>query len=207
MEIIPAILANTTTEYHDSIQKYSAFSPIIHIDVNDGSLFGGSITLEIKDILNILQDYSWVTFDLHVMTKDIDNQLQIINDYQKKPLLRYIFIHYKEETDLYTLLEQYNNLALCCVISPGQKMPQYLDPKSALLLMTVKPGAQGQSFDKTNLSLIANNSHKIFLDGAMNINTLTENRQKLETINGICVGSFLKTDTKERYTKLKELLR
>lgn len=195
MELIPAILTNDLVFLRNQIEIFS-FAPIIHIDINDGTLYNGK-TLPIDNILLELKTSK--VFDLHIMSKYSHNIIATIIKSNKLHAIRYIFSHNSEDLLLHNKVK--------FALDPNTYKRQF--KTDVILLMTVLPGKQGSPFIKENLDIINKIKYKsLFLDGGITKNTVFNNIFPIKNnIKGLCIGSYFQEEPIDKYHELKSFFK
>ena len=186
MQIIPALLVYTKEELEEQTKKVLPYFNHIAIDIADGLLVKDK-TLDINQTINVLQKISpnlgkelIVDFDL------------IVQDY-KKVVSR--FVELPQNITIDTVIVRLNVISkeeFLYLQNSGKTFGIALDPVdsvetidkkfglnnlSVVQVLTIDPGAQGRPFQPEQLNKIeqlrvAGYRNKIFLDGAINDQTL-----------------------------------
>ena len=179
----------------------------IHVDLMDGG-FVESRNFTIDNVLKLLKNHE-KPLDIHLMTFD---PIIYINDLAVlKP--EYITFHLEATKDIIKTIEliKRNNIKVGISIKPAtnilELMP-YLALVDLVLLMSVEPGAGGQSFiyhivdklkDLKKVRTENNLNFKIAMDGGLNENTI----KLVKDLDIAIVGSYIcKSNNYEERIKL-----
>ena len=179
----------------------------IHVDLMDGG-FVPNRNFTIDNVLKLLKNHE-KPLDIHLMTFD---PIIYINDLAVlKP--EYITFHLEATKDIIKTIEliKRNNIKVGISIKPAtnilELMP-YLALVDLVLLMSVEPGAGGQSFiyhivdklkDLKKVRTENNLNFKIAMDGGLNENTI----KLVKDLDIAIVGSYIcKSNNYEERIKL-----
>ncbi|MBQ8444467.1 MAG: ribulose-phosphate 3-epimerase [Clostridia bacterium] len=160
-------------------QQMQGRADMLHCDIMDGK-FVRATTYDDKLVKNINQN-SLIMLDVHLMCKE---PLDIIDDYLEAGA-NIITIHYeafKDKNDIVkaiSKIKKANALAgiSICPETPIKEIKMFIHSLDVVLVMSVVPGASGQSFMRESLekikeldSLRTGNkySYKIEVDGGIN---------------------------------------
>lgn len=183
----------------------------IHVDLMDGG-FVESRNFTIDNVLKLLKNHE-KPLDIHLMTFD---PIIYINDLAVlKP--EYITFHLEATKDIIKTIEliKRNNIKVGISIKPAtnilELMP-YLALVDLVLLMSVEPGAGGQSFiyhivdklkDLKKVRTENNLNFKIAMDGGLNENTI----KLVKDLDIAIVGSYIckSNNYEERIKLLKDV--
>jgi pentose-5-phosphate-3-epimerase len=222
MEIIPAILTNSTDEFKTQLNNLKDHFAHIQIDIADGEFVPGK-TITVDDIIKtlnslnpaILQPLS-LDFDLLVM--DSMSQLEKIEELGEIIKIKTVFTrpqisdHYKKMIQLYPEYE------IGIAIDPADSIETIFEsypPEDipVIQVMSVIPGAQGNSFIEDMLNKIehlrmSDYRNKIYLDGGINDRTIKTIISKKYQPDVLCIGSYLTRadDLNSRVEKLRKVL-
>lgn len=134
-------LNNTNTDY-------------IHIDIMDGN-FVKSKSMSFSKIKSLLKDNK-IPLDVHLM---VNNPNHLIEQFA---LLNtsIITIHYELSKDINKYIDKIKSYGIKCGVSVKPKTPikdiyDYLDKIDLVLVMSVEPGASGQTFILDSLEKIS----------------------------------------------------
>lgn len=174
----------------------------IHVDVMDG-VYVKNKTMPFREMRHI-SDYTSKRLDVHLMVK---NPLKYISDYASLNT-EYITIHKDIEDDLLTCLKEIKNyyiktgIALKAEDEIKDIIP-YLPYIDLILIMSVTPGAGGQSFQEEAVSkmkeaqILKKEYSKDFsfivsVDGGINADTITKVNNYVDMVVS---GSYLSNST------------
>lgn len=174
----------------------------IHVDVMDG-VYVKNKTMPFREMRHI-SDYTSKRLDVHLMVK---NPLKYISDYASLNT-EYITIHKDIEDDLLTCLKEIKSyyiktgIALKAEDEIKDIIP-YLPYIDLLLIMSVTPGAGGQSFQEEAVSkmkeaqILKKEYSKDFsfivsVDGGINADTITKVNSYVDMVVS---GSYLSNST------------
>lgn len=228
MDICPSILEKKAQNYLKQIKKLSSYFNYFQIDIADG-IYVDNNTASLDDFIEqltsgnfknfiTLQTLKTLVFDFHLMVKDYKKEIEKLKKVSHLINIKNIFIHFNLfPTNTYLLTPNtYFNIGL--VLNPEDKVydlaNQYnLKNIKSLQIMSVNPGAQGQSFILETLNKIEqlkklDYRNKIFLDGAVNDKTLPIINSKKYKPDVLCPGSFLtKSPDKDLKNRVNFLLK
>jgi ribulose-phosphate 3-epimerase len=174
----------------------------IHVDVMDG-VYVKNKTMPFREVRHI-SDYTSKRLDVHLMVK---NPLKYIPDYASLNT-EYITIHKDIEDDLLTCLKEIKSyyiktgIALKAEDEIKDIIP-YLPYIDLILIMSVTPGAGGQSFQEEAVSkmkeaqILKKEYSKDFsfivsVDGGINADTITKVNSYVDMVVS---GSYLSNST------------
>lgn len=144
MEIIPAILTDSSIKLKDLVLRIEPYAMRTHLDIADG-VFVPNKTItgydEIKDIESASK------FDVHLMTVE---PAKYLKEWLYTHADRFI-IHVESQGDLTALIDEFhkNNRKVGLALNPEtptDRVEQYLDKADFIQFMTVHPGFQGAQF-------------------------------------------------------------
>ncbi len=226
MKVIPAPLTQTIKEFEEIFRVLPKYFNRFHIDVADGILVPNKTT-PVDDIVNFFKNHPSVTknrkliLDFHLMVTDFDKELKKIQQLVDIAQISTIFINATLEPDLEELGKKYNSLKLGLDIFPAVQIETVvekydLNKVSAIQIMTVEPGFQGQPFLPHMMDKIEQlyNHHyraNIFIDGSVNENTIPLIISQEYKPDYLCIGSYLcksgeHLDSRISYLRSKKLL-
>jgi ribulose-phosphate 3-epimerase len=203
MKIIPAILAYDIADYQAKLKLVMAMTSAVQIDVIDQSL-AKMPTLSLAD----LEIPPGVKPIFHLMTA---NPLGDI-----KACLRHrptrIIIGAESKFSLPKLLSTVPRRQLGLAINPETpvaKIKSYINKISEVLVMTVKPGASGRSFQPPVLTKIKEIKSLaprlvVSVDGGINRQTINAVKEARADIAYVASGIFEQTDPVSAYRQLQE---
>lgn len=174
----------------------------IHVDVMDG-VYVKNKTMPFREMRHI-SDYTSKRLDVHLMVK---NPLKYISDYASLNT-EYITIHKDIEDDLLTCLKEIKSYYIKTGIALKDEdeikdIIPYLPYIDLILIMSVTPGAGGQSFQDEAVSkmkeaqILKKEYSKDFsfivsVDGGINADTITKVNSYVDMVVS---GSYLSSST------------
>ncbi len=176
----------------------------LHLDIMDGS-FVLNKTWDIEQIKGII-NYN-KPLDIHLMVDDVYkyiDQFQVLN-----PI--YITFHYEINYDIMKVIEYIRQYGIKVGLSikpetDVEKILPYLPYVDLVLVMSVDPGAGGQTFiasttDKIEKLRAIDGNFLIEVDGGINIDTI----DLVKNVDIIVVGSYITNGNyEERIKNIKE---
>lgn len=185
----------------------------LHVDLMDGG-FVPQRNFELADVLKLLKNHE-LPLDIHLMV--FDPLIYIDKLAELEP--SYITFHLEATKDIVKTIEaiKRHNIKVGLSIKPDTNIMElmpYLSIVDLVLVMSVEPGAGGQSFipaSSNRLEILKNYresnnlTYKIEVDGGINDETLPSIKNNLDIA---VVGSYicLSKNYQERINKLKETL-
>lgn len=166
----------------------------IHVDLMDGK-FVPTNNFTIPEVLSLLQETT-KKLDIHLMTYDLEtyiDQLAVL-----KP--EYITFHIEATKNPIKIIEliKYHQIKAGIAIKPNTKIENlepYLKQIDLVLVMSVEPGAGGQSFQMSTIDKIMQleqyqkeNSFLINVDGGINEETIQTIKNEIDIVVS---GSFI----------------
>lgn len=174
----------------------------IHVDVMDG-VYVKNKTMPFREMRHI-SDYTSKRLDVHLMVK---NPLKYISDYASLNT-EYITIHKDIEDDLLTCLKEIKSyyIKTGIALKAGDEIKDiipYLPYIDLILIMSVTPGAGGQTFQEEAVSkmkeaqILKKEYSKDFsfivsVDGGINADTITKVNSYVDMVVS---GSYLSSST------------
>lgn len=203
MLIIPSLLESNINNLDFQIKRLSPYFNRFQIDIVDG-IYVPNKTVTTKEALELLGIKSYelggIVFDFHLMVKDYETDLQLLQNNKDKMNIGYILIHSSLSPN-YSLLTTKHSLPIGLVINPGSNIDTLASNYSlsaipVIQLMTVQPGFQGSTFIPESLNKIeqlkiAGYRNKIMLDGGINSQTIKIIYSLKYLPDIICPGSFI----------------
>jgi ribulose-phosphate 3-epimerase len=175
-KIIPAILAKNLKEFDRKISKVSKFFDEIQIDIIEDS-FANNATVELVNISSLPKDRN---YQVHLMVTDPVGYLF----HCKRLGAKTIIFHNEIEKDTGEIIEKIReqdfNIFLGIAPESGiETFEKYIKLVDGVLLMGVKPGFSGQSFQPNILNKIKELRKKhpeliIEIDGGINFENIKE---------------------------------
>lgn len=206
IKISASLLSANFAKLGEEVSDISeAGADYIHIDVMDG-FFVPDLTIGPR-IVGAIREYSNIPFDVHLMTAPVDN---LVPDFLKAGA-DIITVHYEAVTHLHNILDKiklYGKKAGVAIVpsTPVSLLEPIIEYIDLLLIMTVNPGASGQSLIKSQLRKIKeakslaekyNQEMEISVDGGIN----KENVQDIieSGANVIVAGTAIFSDGRNNY--------
>jgi ribulose-phosphate 3-epimerase len=175
IQIAPTVLAKTKEDFDRQLNIALKLSNRIQIDIADG-FFVSNKTVSNKYIYETLKTQAEklenTIFDFHLMVDHFEKIVEELEAIEQFININLVLPHYK----IYRPLA--SSLHIGVVFSPDDLIDQnLLSSLPAIQIMTIEPGAQGNTFLKENLVKInearkAGFEREILLDGGVNNKTL-----------------------------------
>lgn len=221
MEIVPAILTSDIDSFWDQIIKLSPYYDTFHIDIIDGTIYGNNKTVTIDDILKTIDSHTdlvnKIVFDIHFMVKEPNYLFKNILDLKSKLTIKTLYFHYKTRPNTQLLYGELG-IEIGLAIDPDDSIAQLIqnyDINSIknIIIMTVFPRAQGQSFleyplDKIEQLRVAGYRYNISVDGGVNDKTISLILSKSFLPDFLNIGSFFSKseNIKESVKKITSII-
>jgi len=208
-KIVPTVLAKDISRFEEDLIKVSGFAPKVQMDIVDGKfasvetvmpevLLTVDTTVEIEAHLMVDEPIEWIDRCVAAGVTTVYGQVEKMTD-------KLAFIAKAEETGMKT------GLAFD-VDTPLTGLDEWVSLVDGVLLLSVKAGAQGQTFNASVLAKIAavremSASVTIVIDGGLN----GENIRKCLEFGGekmeFAVGSEILTaeNPEEKYRELESV--
>ena len=209
-EIIPAILVETLDEFNERVEIAEDFAETIQWDVMDGRFvepetFNDAEALEQVDTtLNI---------EAHLM---VENPEEIIEPLAKAGIDR-VIVHAESTDNLPALIARMKKFdyEIGVAISPETEVDEIsdvIDDLDVVLVMTVAPGASGQSFMADQLEKVKElrASHpnlNISVDGGINLNTIKQAKEAGANLFGVNSAIFESPDPANAFQLLQAAIK
>ena len=204
MIIFPSILEKTPEELFLQIQKLSKYYSYFQIDIADG-IYVPNKTVQIEDILRsgLIEagPLSDKTFEFHLMVKDYEKGVEQLLELKKFLDIKTVLINTSLSPNIQDLKSKIHEFSFALVLNPEDsvetiKTKYDLSKIPLIQIMSVIPGAQGNSFIQESLQKIeqlrdANYRNKISLDGGINEKTIPVILSQNYLPDILCPGSFL----------------
>ncbi len=203
MQTVPSILEKDINGLISQIKKLSPYFSRFQIDIADG-IFVPNKTVQIEEIKDSLIKDS-LLFDFHLMVQDYKTVIKKLEKLKKIIKINLILIHFSAISDFVRQpadrISDLSSLPIGLALNPEDQVDDLsrrynLKQIPAVQIMSVVPGVQGNPFIPDTLKKIEQlrllgYRNKIFLDGAVNAETLPLiNEQKFKP-DVVCPGSFL----------------
>jgi ribulose-phosphate 3-epimerase len=207
IQIAPTVLAKTKEDFDRQLNIALKLSNRIQIDIADG-FFVSNKTVSNKYIYETLKTQAEklenTIFDFHLMVDHFEKIVEELEAIEQFININLVLPHYK----IYRPLA--SSLHIGVVFSPDDLIDQnLLSSLPAIQIMTIEPGAQGNTFLKENLVKInearkAGFEREILLDGGVNSKTLPIILKQEFVPDVLGVGSYIMTatDPKASYQEL-----
>ncbi len=212
MEIIPSPLEKNSDDLIKQLKRLSPYFKSFQIDIADG-IYVPNKTVQIDEILLAIKQFNnetikTLSFDFHLMVKDYEQSIKQLNNLtikNKSFRIQTIFIHYSLHPNYHLLTVNFPQFHFALVLNPEDSVSDLtnnyqLTTINSIQIMSVHPGFQGSPFLPETLKKIEQLRQKdyrntIYLDGAVNQETLPIILTQKFKPDVICPGSFLtKTD-------------
>lgn len=227
MQTIPSILEKTPQDLFYQINRISPYFPRFQIDIADGILVPNRI-VQVEDIGRFFQSDDFkkyitpetlktLSFDFHLMVKDYIGDIKKIEKLSKTINVKYVFIHYSAIDNWQSDLASLSKFPVGVTLNPQETVAELagrysLNKIPFIQIMSVVPGYQGSPFVPDVLNKVEQLRElgygmEIFLDGAVNGETLPRILEKKFRPDFICPGSYLTkaNNLDERANYLKKL--
>ena len=206
MEIIPAILTDSSVKFKDLVLRIEPYAKRVHIDIADGIFVPNKTVTGYEEIKETSSD---LKFDVHLMVVEPASHLK---EWLYTQADRFI-IHAESQGDLGLLMDELhkNKRKVGLALNPEteiSKVEPFLSKVDLIQFMTVHPGFQGGEFVEKDLEKVKEFNKKypqipIAVDGAMHVETA-----KLAVAAGasiIVVGGHLLFENRDIREAIKEL--
>ncbi len=215
MKIYPSLLEYSADALEKRIQECEGLFPYIQIDCVDRS-FSDKPTIELEDIIEVLEKFPETAFELHLMIEHPEEVLEYLTEYD---MVHRAIIHLKSYRQ--SLLNRGTDLRLVqwpfqlgISISPEDSFETYetlVEHFPVVQIMTVQPGSQGTPFIESQLSHIAHlREHgymgEIILDGGINEESMVKIVAHKHLPTAVCPGSYFGENVKARLATLINLV-
>jgi len=179
MEILPAIIAKSKTEFEQKLKFIKPYTTMVQLDVMDGK-FVPNISLSnpkiITGVIKRCDSFNKLFFELHLM---VENPDKIINKWLKLPKIKRIVFHWEaiigenEEKRIKALIKKIKDHKIQAGIAINPKtqievLKPFIQDVDYVLFLTVNPGFSGQEFQESVLYKIKN-FQKIFKNAKIKI--------------------------------------
>jgi len=220
MQIVPAPLEKNASSLVAQIERLSPYFQTFQVDIADG-IFVPNKTVQIDEIASYLTDNRQpitekLTFDFHLMVKDYVKDIEKLKKLRNLLKIRNVFIHFSLSPNYPLLATNYPQFSFGLVLNPEDSVEQLainfqLSTIHCIQIMSVSPGFQGSPFIPETLKKVEqlrlkDYRNKIYLDGAINQDTIPLILSLKNQPDYLCIGSFLTKaeNLKERVDYLKE---
>lgn len=212
IRILPTLFALNKEEFSNKLEKIS-FSKKVHIDFMDGK-FTDNKSVSFND-MNSIDKYSDVFFSTHLMAYEPEEYASKI----KKLNISRVYLHYEvfeTDSDFQYALEEFRSrgIEVGLAVNPGtdiDEIKSYVEEVNSVLLMSVWPGKEGQTFISNSYDKIKKLRKgfpkiEICVDGGINDENVKELSKSGADI--LCVGSYISSGSnpKEHFDRLDKLI-
>lgn len=222
MIITPSILTDSAEDAFRQVKRLSPFFNYFQIDIADGK-FVENTTVSMEEIVHYILSHSsekhitQSNYDFHLMVKDYESDMKILETVGHVITIRNVFIHIQLKPDYAAIKKEFSDYVIGLVFNPEDDVQYFstlylYDSLDVVQVMSVIPGKQGQSFIPDSLykfEQLRNLGYrnKIFLDGGINKQTLSDIFKSEVIPDGIGPGSYLSKaeNIEERVLEIKEL--
>lgn len=174
-EIIPAILVDSAEEFVDRIRACEDFAESVQWDIMDGQFVDHTTFSETEALAEV---DTTLTIEAHLMVQQPDEWLEKLSDAG----VDRVILHAETLDDLPRMVKKANNMDFDVVLALNPETPASVIDSVAkdlneVLVMTVEPGASGQTFLPAQLEKVKvlrkkyPNLH-IGVDGGINRETI-----------------------------------
>jgi ribulose-phosphate 3-epimerase len=158
IEIIPAILTDSSVKFKDLVLRLEPYANRIHVDIADGVFVPNKTINGYEEIREI---ETTVKFDIHLM---VASPSDLVKEWTNAYVNR-IIIHAEAEGNLEEIISEVKNnkIRAGLAIKPEtsiETIAPYLKQIDFVQFMTVHPGFQGGEFVKEVVDKIASFHHK-----------------------------------------------
>lgn len=220
MRIAPTLLNYSIEECINQFYKLSLYFNTFQIDIQDGKFITNK-TILLDEYIRALkksshEKVSSSLFDFHFQSLSYEEDIKKLWTIKEKLQIGIIFIHYSLNPDFKHLKKIYSEFSFGIVFNPEDEV-EIIGKKYNLIelpsiqIMSIHPGPQGSQFIPETLKKIEqlrlhDYRNKIYLDGAVNKDTIPLILSLKYKPDYLCIGSFLTkaVNLKERVDYLKE---
>ncbi len=202
MRVVPAILTSDINSFWEQLYKLSPYFDYFQIDIMDGT-YGENKTISLVDIKQTLNNHQALLkknkFDFQFITNNGEEFYEIIKDLKGKININCVYFHYKSMPDINILYREFG-IDIGIALDPDDSIAEFLGKYDIkvlknIIIMTVFPRAQGQSFIEYPLNKIeqlrtAGYRYNISVDGGVNDTTIPSILSKKFLPDFLNIGSF-----------------
>lgn len=192
MQIIPAILVETIDEFKERIELAEDFAETVQWDIMDGQFVENET---FSDFESIQEVDTTLNIEAHLM---VENPEEILEDLAQAGIDR-VIAHVESTTDLPFLVERMKEQSyeIGLALNPEtdiEEIEAVVEDLDVVMVMTVVPGAGGQSFLEEQLEKVEQLRAKypdlaISVDGGVNMETIVQ--AKKAGANWFCTNSAI----------------
>ena len=144
VEIIPAILANSSEEFEKMLRLIEPYSPRVHLDIADG-VFVPNETISGYSELELIS--TGLKFDVHLMVENPVDQISHWYEIDKADR----FIIHVESADITTAIKEFRDMgkSIGLTLNPDTSITSiepFVNYSDFIQFMTIYPGFQGRDF-------------------------------------------------------------
>ncbi|OGK15956.1 hypothetical protein A2690_00690 [Candidatus Roizmanbacteria bacterium RIFCSPHIGHO2_01_FULL_39_12b] len=208
MQIIPSILEYDEESFLSIFNSFTQIANRLQIDIVDKT-FDLDSTLPLQEAVTVASDNNFgSSLEFHLMTKN-PKEDTILLENSSLPI-HLVLLHF----DFLKNNSVMSNLPLGVVVNPEDDINEvvrlYKDSQ-VIQFMTIKPGRQGNPFLPEQLKKIKHLREKGFrgqisLDGGIGEKEAEQIARLEFKPDSIVVGSYLKTNPKQSFEKLSQIL-
>lgn len=208
-EIIPAVLVDDFEEFQERVEEAERFAETVQWDIMDGQFVENQT---FSDIAALQQVDTVLSVEVHLM---VENPEELLDELAQAGIDR-VIVHGEAAEDLPGLIEKMKSyeFEVGVALNPEtevEEIEEVIDQLDQVLVMTVIPGAGGQSFMEDQLAKVRLLREKypelhIGVDGG--VNQATIQKAKEAGANRFCVNSaiFASPDPANAYAVLLSLV-
>ncbi|MBI2459734.1 MAG: ribulose-phosphate 3-epimerase [Parcubacteria group bacterium] len=190
-KIVPAILTDNLTDFKIKIKKLASVTDLVQVDIMDGQ-FVKNNSIALADLKKIKIP---VNLEIHLMVKKPAKYLKTCQELNIKRL----FFHLEAVKNPLKILKKLKQYAFAKGLAlnpetPVKKVKPYMKYLDSVLLLGVRPGFQGQAFNKIVLKKIkdlkkTSKKINIAVDGGIK---LSNAKQIIKAgADSLVIGSYL----------------
>ena len=219
VEIVPAILVKTASEFTDKIAQVAPFVSRVQIDVMDNK-FVPNETLRVEDFPPIPRNF---LVEYHLM---VENPLEYVRKIGRKGAIYEMHIesftkaggrggkgrNQNAKKELLAAFAEVRKIGgkPALVLSPDtppEEVEPYLSEIEQVLVMTVYPGFSGQKYISAmegKMSWLAQHGAIVEVDGGVDMGSAKTAARAGATLLGVASGIFAKPDLEKAIAELKK---
>jgi ribulose-phosphate 3-epimerase len=212
MQVIPAILAKTKSEFVQKVRSVAPYVSYIQLDIMDGKFVPNITWGSAGQVKKVFEEIGFrKNFEVHLMVK---NPEKVIAKWAHAGAKRIIY-HFEATENHAQIIKKIKSLKCEAGIAinpetPAKKLLPYIYSINFVLVMSVIPGFSGQEFHPEVLKKIKeikkiNKKVKVGVDGGVNLQTakkiVAAGADVLNAANAI----FKSGNIKETIKRLKSL--
>ena len=207
IDIIPAILTDSSIKFKELVRKLEPYTTRIHVDIADGVFVPNKTIVGYEELKEV---ESAVKFDVHLM---VQKPQDIIKEWFFTHVDRFL-IQAESQTDLGAIIEEIhkNDRKVGLVLNPEteiEKIKEFIGKIDYIQFMTIHPGFQGSEFLDEVVGKIAS-FHKeypevsILVDGGVTPGTAP--KLVMAGVSTLISGSYIvnSSNVKNSIEELKE---